>query len=97
MNAIGVIRVLPAFRPKTTRAANTLDPFSVTSDSNTYHATNFSGTRVNTRIMDIPVPISVVTEQLIEDFLRESWLFRYQFNENFTIRKETLQVSRIRR
>jgi len=50
----------------------TLDPFTVTSDSNTYHATNsISGTRVNTRIMDIPVPISVVTEQLIEDFSYE--------------------------
>ena len=78
----------------------TLDPFSVTSDSNTYHATNsISGTRVNTRIMDIPVPISVVTEQLIEDFSYErvedvsSWTSitrrsrnEGQFNENFTIR-----------
>ena len=79
----------------------TLDPFSVTSDSNTYHATNsISGTRVNTRIMDIPVPISVVTEQLIEDFsyervedavVMDASITRRsrnegQFNENFTIR-----------
>jgi len=79
----------------------TLDPFTVTSDSNTYHATNsISGTRVNTRKMDIPVPISVVTEQLIEDFAYEkvedavvmdvSITRRSrnegQFNENFTIR-----------
>ena len=50
----------------------TLDPFTVTSESDTYYATNsISGTRVNTRIMDIPVPISVVTEQLIEDFSYE--------------------------
>jgi len=50
----------------------TLDPFTVTSESDTYYATNsISGTRVNTRMMDIPVPISVVTEQLIDDFSYE--------------------------
>ncbi len=79
----------------------TLDPFTVTSESETYYATNsISGTRVNTRIMDIPVPISVVTEQLIEDFsyekvedavVMDASITRRsrnegQFNENFTIR-----------
>ncbi|MAO84186.1 MAG: hypothetical protein CMH50_09955 [Myxococcales bacterium] len=79
----------------------TLDPFTVTSESDTYYATNsISGTRVNTRIMDIPVPISVVTEQLIEDFsyekvedavVMDASITRRsrnegQFNENFTIR-----------
>ena len=47
----------------------TLDPFTVQGETNGYSATNsISGTRVNTRIKDIPVPITVVTEQLIEDF-----------------------------
>jgi len=79
----------------------TLDPFTVQGETNGYSATNsISGTRVNTRIKDIPVPITVITENLIEDFsyervedavVMDATITRRsrnegQFNENFTIR-----------
>jgi iron complex outermembrane receptor protein len=55
-----------------------LSPFTVTTDKDTgYGATNsISGSRVNTPIKDIPVPILVITDQFINDIgattLRES-------------------------
>src|SRR5690606_20282924 len=55
-----------------------LTPFSVdASQDRGYRATNtISGTRLNTSIKDIPMPIEVVTEQFIKDTgstdLRES-------------------------
>ena len=79
----------------------TLDPFSVQGDTNGYTATNsISGTRVNMVIKDIPVPITVITEQLMEDFsyervedavVMDATVTRRSrnernFNENFTIR-----------
>ena len=79
----------------------TLDPFTVQGETNGYAATNsISGTRVNMAIKDIPVPITVITEQLIEDFsyervedavVMDATITRRsrnegQFNENFTIR-----------
>ncbi|MEM9158883.1 MAG: TonB-dependent receptor plug domain-containing protein, partial [Verrucomicrobiota bacterium] len=46
-----------------------LSPFTVdASDDSGYKATNsISGTRLNTRIKDVPMPIEVITEQFIED------------------------------
>ena len=79
----------------------TLDPFSVQGETNGYTATNsISGTRVNMVIKDIPVPITVITEQLMEDFsyervedavVMDATVTRRSrnernFNENFTIR-----------
>jgi len=79
----------------------TLDPFTVQGETNGYTATNsISGTRVNMAIKDIPVPITVITEQLIEDFsyervedavVMDATVTRRSrneanFNENFTIR-----------
>ncbi len=55
-----------------------LSPFTVTTDKDTgYGATNsISGSRVNTAIKDIPIPILVITDQFINDIgattLRES-------------------------
>jgi len=55
-----------------------LSPFTVTTDKDTgYGATNsISGSRVNTPIKDIPIPIFVITDQFIKDTgattLRES-------------------------
>ena len=55
-----------------------LSPFKVTTDKdNGYGATNsISGSRVNTAIKDIPLPILVITDQFINDIgattLRES-------------------------
>jgi len=55
-----------------------LSPFKVTTDKdNGYGATNsISGSRVNTPIKDIPIPIQVITDQFISDIgatnLRES-------------------------
>jgi len=78
-----------------------LTPFTVQGDTNGYAATNsISGTRVNMAIKDIPVPITVITEQLIEDFsyervedavVMDATITRRSrnegnFNENFTIR-----------
>jgi len=78
-----------------------LTPFTVQGDTNGYAATNsISGTRVNTAIKDIPVQITVITEQLIEDFsyervedavVMDATITRRSrnegnFNENFTIR-----------
>lgn len=79
----------------------TLDPFSVQGETNGYSATNsISGTRVNTLIKDIPVPITVITEDFIKDFsyervedavVSDATITRVarnegNFNENFTIR-----------
>lgn len=79
----------------------TLDPFSVQGETNGYSATNsISGTRVNTLIKDIPVPITVITEDFIKDFsyervedavVSDATITRVgrnegDFNENFTIR-----------
>jgi outer membrane receptor protein involved in Fe transport len=45
-----------------------LSPFEVTADARGYQATNtMSGTRLNSRLEDIPAPISVVTKQQMED------------------------------
>jgi iron complex outermembrane receptor protein len=79
----------------------TLDPFTVQGETNGYTATNsISGTRVNMAIKDIPVPITVITKQLMEDFsyervedavVMDATVTRRSrnernFNENFTIR-----------
>ena len=76
-----------AVRAQTTTTAATparpeepvvLSPFTVTTDKDTgYRATNsISGTRLNTAIKDLPMPIEVITEQFIRDTgstdLRES-------------------------
>jgi iron complex outermembrane recepter protein len=47
----------------------TLSPFTVTTDKdNGYGATNsISGSRVNTAIKDLPIPIQVITDQFIND------------------------------
>jgi iron complex outermembrane receptor protein len=58
--------------------AYTLSPFTVTTDKdNGYRATNsISGTRLNTPIKDLPMPIEVITEEFLKDTgantLRES-------------------------
>jgi iron complex outermembrane receptor protein len=53
----------------TTAAPVTLDPFTVTTSKDKgYAATNeISGSRVDTPIKDIPIPIEVITSEFISD------------------------------
>ncbi|BET68275.1 hypothetical protein ASA1KI_31930 [Opitutales bacterium ASA1] len=59
----------PASSATTTEETIELSPFEVTTDDDRgYRATNsISGTRLNTSIKDLPMPIEVVTEEFIRD------------------------------
>jgi outer membrane receptor for ferric coprogen and ferric-rhodotorulic acid len=67
-----------AAKPAATEETIVLSPFKVTTEKdNGYKATNAtSGTRLNTEIKDLPMPIEVITEKFIRDTgstdLRES-------------------------
>jgi outer membrane receptor protein involved in Fe transport len=58
-----------ATKPSSDEQTVVLNPFEVTTDKdNGYRATNsISGSRVNTSIKDIPIPIQVITSQFIND------------------------------
>ena len=59
----------PALTPAAKEETVILSPFKVTTEKDKgYRATNsISGTRLNTAIKDIPMPIEVITEQFLKD------------------------------